>query len=512
MVELARIGKRNLLRRTFFWALFAAIIVMGHVGPYRVEAAQTDLTWTVPTTNNDGTPVTNLSGYKVYWGNASGTYQQSVDVGNQTSYLLNSLTDGTTYYFAVAAYDSTGRESGYSKEISKTFPALAVTHTITATSGSGGTITAINNTNVSVATNGTSTVTTVTVNDGGSQTFNIAAATGNRINDVAVDGVSVGPVASYSFSNITANHTISASFALAQFSITASAGVGGTITPAGTAAVNYGSSATYAIAPASGYSISDVKVDGVSVGPVASYSFTNVTANHTISASFALAQFSITASAGVGGTITPAGTAAVSYGSSATYAIAPASGYSISDVKVDGVSVGPVASYTFNSVGANHTIQSSFSASAVSAVVFADNSGGSMYSDSKGVVYLADKDYSGGSVGSTTAAISGTSDPTLYQYERNGNFSYNIPVANGNYSVTLKFAETKWTSPGKRIFSVAIGGQTVISNLDLYAKVGKNTAYDVVTPVSVTNGAININFISKVYRAKINAILVTAIP
>ena len=76
---------------------------------------------------------------------------------------------------------------------------------------------------------------------------------------------------------------------------------------------------------------------------------------------------------------------------------------------------------------------------------------------------------------------------------RYGNFSYSIPLTNGNYNVTLKFAETYWTAAGKRVFSVAMNGQTVISNLDIFAKVGKNAAYDVVVPVSVTNGTLNIS-------------------
>ena len=69
--------------------------------------------------------------------------------------------------------------------------------------------------------------------------------------------------------------------------ITATAGANGTITPSGSVAVNYGSNQTFTITPNTGYSITDVLVDGVSVGAVTTYTFSNVTANHTISASFA---------------------------------------------------------------------------------------------------------------------------------------------------------------------------------------------------------------------------------
>jgi len=71
--------------------------------------------------------------------------------------------------------------------------------------------------------------------------------------------------------------------------------------------VNHGGLAAYAIAPATGYHIADVLVDGVSVGAVTSYTFSNVTANHTISATFAINTYTLTASAGANGSVTPAG-------------------------------------------------------------------------------------------------------------------------------------------------------------------------------------------------------------
>ena len=63
------------------------------------------------------------------------------------------------------------------------------------------------------------------------------------------------------------------------------------IAPAGVTTVNYGGSQSYTITPDAGYHIADVLVDGSSVGAVTSYNFTNVTANHTISASFAINDY-----------------------------------------------------------------------------------------------------------------------------------------------------------------------------------------------------------------------------
>ena len=102
-----------------------------------------------------------------------------------------------------------------------------------------------------------------------------------------MDGVSVGPVTIYAFTAVTADHTIHASFAIATFTITPSAGANGSVSPGTPQTVVYGADQAFTITPAVGYRIEDVLVDGVSIGPVTSYVFQNVTADHAISASFA---------------------------------------------------------------------------------------------------------------------------------------------------------------------------------------------------------------------------------
>jgi hypothetical protein len=71
-------------------------------------------------------------------------------------------------------------------------------------------------------------------------------------------------------------------------------------------------------------------------------------------------SFTISASAGSGGSISPSGTSTVASGGSKTYTISPKYGYGISSVQVDGVSVGAVSTYTFSTVKANHTIKALF--------------------------------------------------------------------------------------------------------------------------------------------------------
>jgi len=138
--------------------------------------------------------------------------------------------------------------------------------------------------------------------------------------------------------------------------------------------------------------------------------------------------------------------------------------------------------------------------------VFAVNCGGSAYTSSDGIAYAADTGYTGGSTYTNTASISGTTDDTLYQSERYGNCSYAATVPNGNYLVTLYFAETYHTAAGSRSFNVIMEGNEVISDLDIYAEAGGNAAYITETYVTVNDGQINIEFATNVENAKINAI------
>jgi hypothetical protein len=63
--------------------------------------------------------LTDLGGYKVYYGTSSGNYTVLKNVGNVTTYKVGNLSSGL-YYFAVTAYDTSGNESDYSNEVSKT--------------------------------------------------------------------------------------------------------------------------------------------------------------------------------------------------------------------------------------------------------------------------------------------------------------------------------------------------------------------------------------------------------
>jgi hypothetical protein len=112
------------------------------------------------------------------------------------------------------------------------------------------------------------------------------------------------------YASVTINQT--------SFPITVTQSGNGTIAP-GTTNVNYGGSQTFTITPATGYHITDVLVDGASVGAVSSYSFNNMTSAHSIAAGFAINTYTVTFAPGAHGLIT-GGTAVqtIPYGGNAT--------------------------------------------------------------------------------------------------------------------------------------------------------------------------------------------------
>jgi type VI protein secretion system component Hcp len=87
----------------------------------QVFAGDVSLAWN-PSASDD------VVGYKIYIGNSSGNYNDTITIGNQTSYTVTDLSDGT-YSFAVTAFDATGNESGFSNEVSTTVGATSTTDT-----------------------------------------------------------------------------------------------------------------------------------------------------------------------------------------------------------------------------------------------------------------------------------------------------------------------------------------------------------------------------------------------
>src|ERR1041384_5132036 len=270
---------------------------------------------------------------------------------------------------------------------------------------------------------------------GSDQGFTVTPSTGYHVSDVSVDGTSIGAVAKYTFSGVSANHTIAASFAIDTLTITATAGAGGSLSPTGAVAVLYGADQGFTVTPSTGYHVADVSVDGSSIGAVAKYTFTSVTANHTIAASFAIDTLTITASAGANGSISPSGSVAVLYGSDQGFTITPSTGYHVTDVTVDGSSIGAVAKYTFATVTANHTIGAAFAIDTLTITASAGANGSISPSGAVAVVYGTDQ-------GFTVTPSTGyhVSDVSVDGSSIGAVAKYTFPGVTANHTIAASFA------------------------------------------------------------------------
>jgi VCBS repeat-containing protein len=418
-------------------------------------AATVSLAWDPPSTN-----AAQVGGYNLYYWQPLWESPAHVSVGKNTTYTLTGLENGKTYSIAVTSLDSTGKnESKYSNIIEMQGSAPPPNTPPVAKSDT--------------ATTAEDTAVTIAV----------------LANDTDTDG---NPL------------TIAA----------VTPGVNGTATPSGSA-VTYKPKANFHGTDAFTYTVSDGK-GGTATGQV-SVTVTPINDapmahNGTLTAP-AATKTSGTLSAsdvdkdtltyqlvsqGSKGTITLTNTTTGAY----AYTAKPQ--MTGTDTFTFRVSDGKATSNTA-------TVTITITPAEAENVVFAVNAGGPRYVDAAGTVYEADTRFSGGSTYSRPAPIAGTNDDVLYQSGRLGNFAYAIPMPNGDYVVTLRFAEPYMTEAGKRVFDVLIEGQEVVSNLDLIAKAGPLTEYDVKILVQVTDEQLNIRFQAAVGNAIVNAIVVEAL-
>ena len=98
------------------------------IGPFAILVSDTKygsvtLSWTAPTENEDGSPLTDLDGYRLYWGKASGNYSDSITINNVsiTTYVVENIPSGT-YEFVATSFNSSGVESRYSSPATRVVP------------------------------------------------------------------------------------------------------------------------------------------------------------------------------------------------------------------------------------------------------------------------------------------------------------------------------------------------------------------------------------------------------
>ena len=322
---------------------------LGHVPPVAYATA---------TPASGAYPLTvsfDASGSKAASGSTISSYTWNFGDGNTVS--TSSATVSHTYTnvgynpAVLTVTDNLGATATY------TFPtAILVQPLITAGAGTNGSISPSGN---------------ISLNLGGSQAFVVTANSGYSVYQVLVDNKAVVTESSYTssytytFSNVKAYHTITATF---NPVITVSAGTGGTFSPTGNVPVVSGTNKSFTITPGTGKA-AVISLDGkpAVTAQTNSYTINNVIAPHTLAVSF-IPYITVTASAGTGGTISPSGAVKVGSGIDQTFAFSPNTGYGVSQVLVDGASVTLISSnqYTLSHVITTHTIAVSFAPIVVS--------------------------------------------------------------------------------------------------------------------------------------------------
>ncbi len=102
-------------------------IAAGEMGPTSGSGTTTPVTatatlsWVAPTHNTDGSPLSDLAGYNIYYGTDASALTQTIQVANAAAlgYVVSGLAKGTTWYFAVTSYTAGGQESAPSVVTSK---------------------------------------------------------------------------------------------------------------------------------------------------------------------------------------------------------------------------------------------------------------------------------------------------------------------------------------------------------------------------------------------------------
>jgi uncharacterized repeat protein (TIGR02543 family) len=340
-ITIAKIGKNYTVAATFALTTYAVTVSQGSNGT--ISPASVTLT---PGVNQlfTFTPSTN---YSV----ASITIDGSALSG---SALTSAISSG--YEFLTVATDHT---------VAATY--TLITYVTTVTQGSNGTI----------------SPGTTPVGSGSNQAFTFIPATNYSVASITIDGTplsaSTTPTlasaisSGYTFSTVTAVHTVTATYALITFVITVTQGSNGTIAPSSTTAGS-GTNQAFTFTPSTGYSVASITIDGIVLSGSAltsaissGYTFSTLSAVHTVAATYSLITYAITVTQGSNGTISP-GTTTAGSGSSQTFTFTPSTNYSVASITIDGIALSGSAltsaissGYTFSTVVAVHAVAATYS-------------------------------------------------------------------------------------------------------------------------------------------------------
>ena len=280
-------------------AVLACVLILF---PVAAQCADVTLAW-------DANTESDLAGYRLHYGTTSGNYTGSSDVGNVTQYTITNLQDGVTYYFAATAYDTAGNVSSYSSELVHTTGSInnKPNNPTAPNSPSSGSINTSYTFNTSASDpDGDALEYQFDWGDGTSSIWG-AASRSHAWSSAGTFCIRARARDSHgALSGWSTCHYIT--IAIPTYTITATAGAKGSISPSGTVAVNHGSDKTFYISADQNYKVLAVWVDGSSKGAISSYTFNNVTQNHSISASFVANNQTPFADAGSDQTVTEGAT------------------------------------------------------------------------------------------------------------------------------------------------------------------------------------------------------------
>ena len=192
-------------------------------------------------------------------------------------------------------------------------------------------------------------------------TFSLIPDSGYMIADVIVNNESLGKLDTFTFWNIDSDQSINAVFApLPVYPITVTINGNGKISPFENVLVMQGEYIEFNISPDEGNELIDVLIDGISIGYKEYYLFKDVQKAHTIQANFKeIIRYTINATAGQGGSITPSGTIILDQGQYLSFSIKQDQNFEIADLLINGFSYGPLNSYAV-SADSDYTIHAAF--------------------------------------------------------------------------------------------------------------------------------------------------------
>ncbi|MCK9575153.1 MAG: leucine-rich repeat protein [Clostridia bacterium] len=256
------------------------------------------------------------------------------------------------------------------------------------------------------------------------------------------------------YSNIC---TVTVNSAAGTYTITASTGLNGSISPTGSVVVEENRDKKFTFSPNTGYHVETILVDGIALTGTAlsnaitnGYEFANVTTHHTIAVSFAINTYTITVAQASNGSISQA-LASYNYGTNAIFTITADLGYQINKLIVDSLDIteGDLTTYTFSNISDNHTITAVFGP--IDNISYTVNHWQEALS-SEGAILFNSKYYTryetdntlSGATNSQTQAVAKvytgfTSQPfNQTSISANGNTIINIYYNRNSYSVSLQ--------------------------------------------------------------------------